>query len=90
MYVNVYLCTGNQLEAKTGFVTNLTKWDTTFQRSNDNSLYGLELNEKLDKLEYFILSALNELSSNLKTLNREWLVDLINSCFNKVFNVIKK
>ena len=83
VYVNVYLCAGNQLEAKTGFVTNLTKWDTTFQRSNDNSLYGLELNEKLDKLEYFILSALNELSSNLKTLNREWLIDLINSCFNR-------
>ena len=37
VYVNVYLCAGNQLEAKTDFVTNLTKWDTTFQRSNDNS-----------------------------------------------------
>ena len=67
VYVNVYLCAGSQLEAKTGFVTNLTKWDTTFQRSNDNSLQGVELNEKLDK---FTFSEIENFSPVKKFKNR--------------------
>ena len=84
VYVYVYLSTTIRQEVKTGLLVRRDSWNSELQRGVDHSIATAELNEKLDRLENYLLRELNELSNKSGDIPKDWLLDHVNLCFYRV------
>lgn len=84
VYVYVYLSSTMRQEAKTGLLVKRESWNNELQRGVDHSIATAELNEKLDRLENYLLKELNKLSNKSKGISKNWLLSHVNTCFYRV------
>ena len=84
VYVYVYLSSTVRQEVKTGLLVKRESWNSELQRGIDHSLTTAELNEKLDRLENYLLKELNKLSHNTGGMPKDWLLNHVNLCFYRV------
>jgi integrase len=84
--INVYLSTkrGHTLEVKTGFSINPKDWSVTTARPKQNNPENKILNSNLNKLETYIFENLNNDLANGILIDRYWIENKINDCFNRV------
>ena len=81
VYVYVYLSSTVRQEMKTGLLVKRDSWNSELQRGTDYSIATAELNEKLDRLEQFLLRELNRNSSSWTKVDKNWLENHFNTCF---------
>ncbi|MBX2960635.1 MAG: phage integrase SAM-like domain-containing protein [Flavobacteriales bacterium] len=81
----VYLSLGrdNIFQLKTGFVIDLKDWSKDKKKPLQNNESNKKLFNDLKKLESFIYAELNESQSKGEIINRNWLQNTINDCFNR-------
>ena len=84
VYVYVYLSSTVRQEVKTGLLVKRETWNSELQRGIDHSIATAELNEKLDRLENYLLKELNTLSNNTGGMPKDWLLNHVNLCFYRV------
>ena len=84
VYVYVYLSATARQEVKTGLLVKRHSWNSELQRGVDTSLATAELNERLDRLEQFLLRELNRNSSSSTGVAKNWLQKQVNACFFRV------
>ena len=84
VYVYVYLSANARQEVRTGLLVQRQSWNSELQRGVDTSLATAELNEKLDRLEQFLLRELNRNSSSSTGVAKNWLQKHVNACFYRV------
>lgn len=88
IYVNVSFGRGKQYTISTGLTINPQYW-----KSTNKSLYGFpkkmtsaeikNLRADLQRLESHLMIEVNIANSNGEILNKEWLKDEVNKCFNR-------
>ena len=69
---------------RTGLLVRRESWNSELQRGVDNSIATAELNDKLNRLENYLLRELNELSNKSGVIPKDWLLDHVNLCFYRV------
>jgi len=84
--VKVRLLNGKNtdIEINTEFFVNTKDWSETNQLPIQNNAVNKKLFKDLKKLESFIFDKLNESQSKGELINRYWLQNVINDCFDRV------
>lgn len=84
--IKVYLSIerGNVIELNTGFTINPKDWSNDTDRPKQNNPENKLLSNNLKKLDTFISTNLNTDLGNGVLIDKYWLVNSINKCFNRV------
>jgi len=84
IHVYISLGRGKLILLKTGFTINQKDWSTKTKRPIQNNDINKRIFKDLLKLENYIFEQLNESESKGEIINRYWLENVINDCFNRL------
>lgn len=85
--VRLIIGRNNDVETNTGFTINPKEWSDATNKPKQNTAENKRLFNDLKKLETFVFDSLNNDLANSVLVDKFWLENKINDCFNRIEKV---